>query len=179
MKKFVMLFMVAALCMSLGMVAGCAKEKVAGPGSMTADEQARLAAERERRLREASLAEEQARTSEQSQREIFENQDIFFDYDSYDLSAEAKQLLNDKAQYMTQHPEVMIIVEGHCDERGSSAYNLALGEKRGRSCEQYLIAMGVSPQRIEVVSYGEEKPLVLGHTEEAYAANRRAHFIIK
>lgn len=179
MKKLVVLLLTAALCMSLGMVTGCSKEKVAGPGAMTADEQARLAAERERRLREARMAEEQARSSEQSLREIFENQDIFFDYDAYDLSAEAKQILNDKAQYMIQHPDVMIIVEGHCDERGSNAYNLALGEKRARSCEQYLIAMGVTPERIEVVSYGEEKPLVLGHTEEAYAANRRAHFIIK
>lgn len=179
MKKFAIFAMVAALCFSMAMVAGCAKQKVAGPGELSAEEQARLAAERERRLREARLAEEQARGGEQTMREIFENQDVHFDYDRYDLSAEAKQILNDKAQFMSQHPEMMVIVEGHCDERGSNAYNMALGEKRAHACEQYLVAMGVGSDRIEVVSYGEEKPLVPGNTEEAYAANRRGHFVIK
>ena len=72
-----------------------------------------------------------------------------------------------------------VIIEGHCDERGSSAYNLALGEKRALAAKAYLQSMGVAPQRMETVSYGKERPLVPGHTEEAYAANRRAHFVIK
>ena len=101
------------------------------------------------------------------------NQDIHFDYDRYDLSAEAKQVLNDKAAYMQEHPGIQIIIEGHCDERGSNAYNMALGEKRARAAEAYLEAMGIDRNRIETVSYGEERPLVMGHTEEAYAANRR------
>ncbi len=166
----------AALILALAFSLGCAKEKVAKPG-LSAEEQARLKAERERRLREARLKEQQAR--EAQLREIFVNQDIHFEYDRYDLTPEAKQILNQKAAYLKAHPEIKVIIEGHCDERGSNAYNMALGEKRAKAAAAYLEAMGIDPNRLETVSYGEERPLVLGHTEEAYAANRRAHFVIK
>jgi peptidoglycan-associated lipoprotein len=164
------------LALVLG-VAGCGKKTVAGPGQLSAEEQARL--EEERRLREARLAEQSARGGEARQREMFINQDVHFEYDRYDLTNEAKQILNEKSAYMQNHPDLMVIVEGHCDERGSNAYNMALGEKRARACAAYLQAMGVAYDRMETVSYGEERPLVLGTTEEAYAANRRGHFIIK
>ena len=167
-----------ALLAGLVLATGCAKEKVAAPGGgLSAEEQARLKAERERRLREARLREQQQ--SAARLREMFVNQDVHFDYDRYDLSAEAKQILTDKAAYLKEHPQVKVIIEGHCDERGSNAYNMALGEKRARAAAAYLEAMGIDPNRLETVSYGEEKPLVLGQTEEAYAANRRAHFVIK
>lgn len=104
---------------------------------------------------------------------------MHFEYDRYDLTAEARQVLNEKARYMQSHPDLKIIIEGHCDERGSSAYNLALGEKRAKACAAYLQAMGIAANRMETVSYGEERPLVQGLTEEAYAANRRGHFVIK
>ena len=178
MKKSIYWFLTAALLMGLALSAGCAKEKVAAPGSqLTAEEQARLKAEEERRLREARLREQESGAAQL--REIFVNQDIHFDYDRYDLSSEAKQILNDKAAYMAANPGVRVIVEGHCDERGSNSYNMALGEKRARAAAAYLQAMGIDDSRLETVSYGEEKPLVLGRTEEAYAANRRAHFVIK
>lgn len=177
-KRYLTMFAILALVLSLGMTVGCGKEEVAAPGGqLSAEEQARLEAERQRRLREAQLQEQQARATQL--RELFVNQDIHFDYDRYDLSAEAKQILNEKAQYMNSHPELMVIVEGHCDERGSSAYNMALGEKRARAAAGYLEAMGIGPSRLETVSYGEERPLVMGTSEEAYAANRRAHFVIK
>jgi peptidoglycan-associated lipoprotein len=151
---------------------------VAAPGGqLSAEEQARLEAERQRRLREAQLQEKEARMAQL--REVFVNQDIHFDYDRYDLSAEAKQILNEKAQYMQSNASLMVIVEGHCDERGSNAYNMALGEKRAKAAAGYLEAMGIGPNRLETVSYGEERPLVMGTSEEAYAANRRAHFVIK
>lgn len=178
MKKFLVVIAVAALVMSLGLAAGCGKEQVAAPGGqLSAEEQARLEAERQRRLREAQLQEQEARASQL--REVFVNQDIHFDYDRYDLSAEAKQTLNDKAEYMRGNPALMVIVEGHCDERGSNAYNMALGEKRSKAAAAYLEAMGIAPNRLETVSYGEERPLVMGTSEEAYAANRRGHFVIK
>jgi peptidoglycan-associated lipoprotein len=177
-KRYLSLFAILALVLSLGMVVGCGKEQVAAPGGqISAEEQARLEAERQRRMREAQLQEQQARATQL--RELSVNQDIHFDYDRYDLSAEAKQILNEKSQYMNGHPELMVIVEGHCDERGSAAYNMALGEKRARAAAGYLEAMGIGPSRLETVSYGEERPLVMGTSEEAYAANRRAHFVIK
>lgn len=172
----IMMVLLAALAMG----AGCAKKEVPAPSSgLSAEEEARLKAERERQMREAQLQEEEARRQESQLREVFVNQDVHFDYDRYDLSAEAKQILNEKAAYMMSHPELMVIVEGHADERGSNSYNMALGEKRARAAGAYLEAMGIDPSRLETVSYGEEKPLVLGQTEEAYAANRRAHFVIK
>ena len=183
MKKRMVWVLVAALGLGLltAGLSGCAKEAVTG---VSAEEQARLKAEeerrlREQRLREAQLKEQQARGSEAQLREIFVNQDIHFDYDRYDLSAEAKQILNDKAAYMQSHPALQTIVEGHCDERGSNSYNMALGEKRAKAAAAYLQAMGIAADRLETVSYGEERPLVQGHNEEAWAANRRAHFAIK
>jgi peptidoglycan-associated lipoprotein len=174
---------VLALCMGLmmGSLTACSKKAVE-PGELSADEQARLRAEEERRLREQRLREGQSGAltpAEAQMREVFQNQDIHFDYDRYDLRGDAKQVLNDKAAFLQGNNSVNVIVEGHCDERGSSAYNLALGEKRAKSAAAYLAAMGISAGRMETVSYGKERPLVMGQTEEAFAANRRGHFVIK
>ncbi|MFH1059521.1 MAG: peptidoglycan-associated lipoprotein Pal [Pseudomonadota bacterium] len=109
----------------------------------------------------------------------FENQDIHFDFDRYDLRPEARRILNEKSGYLIDRGGLSVIIEGHCDERGSSAYNLALGEKRALAAKAYLESMGVAAPRMETVSYGKERPLVQGQTEEAYAANRRGHFVIK
>lgn len=184
MKKRMVWTLVLALILGLmvGASTGCSKKEVGAPGELSAEEQARLKAEEERRLREQRLREGQSGAltgTEAQMREIFTNQDIHFDYDRYDLRGDAKQILNDKAGYMQSHPELNIIVEGHCDERGSASYNMALGEKRARAAAAYLQAMGISAARMETVTYGKEKPLVQGHTEEAYAANRRGHFVIK
>ncbi|BEQ13320.1 peptidoglycan-associated lipoprotein Pal [Desulfoferula mesophila] len=185
MKKYVVWLALAVLLAGLAAPLGCGKDTVPGPDStMTEQEKARLEAERERRLREqrlkeAQLKEEQARGSEAKMKEVFVNTDVHFNYDRYDLSAEAKQILNEKAAYMQQHPSIQVIIEGNCDDRGSNAYNMALGEKRAKAVEAYMVAMGISPSRMETVSYGEERPLMMGQTEEAYAANRRVHFVIK
>jgi peptidoglycan-associated lipoprotein len=182
-RKSVLWTLILALMLGLmaGGMAGCSKKAV-GPGELSAEEQARLKAEEERRLREQRLREGQSGAlsgTEAQMREIFQNQDIHFDYDRYDLRGDAKQVLNDKAGFLQSHPDLNVIVEGHCDERGSSAYNLALGEKRAKAAAAYLAAMGIGASRMETVSYGKERPLVMGHTEEAYAANRRGHFVIK
>lgn len=177
MKRYLVPALIMVLSLLLLAGVGCGKKEVPGPGSLSPQERARL--EEARRLREARLAEQQARGSEARQREVFVNQDVHFEYDRYDLTAEARQVLNEKARYMQSHPDLKIIIEGHCDERGSSAYNLALGEKRAKACAAYLQAMGIAANRMETVSYGEERPLVQGLTEEAYAANRRGHFVIK
>jgi peptidoglycan-associated lipoprotein len=111
-------------------------------------------------------------------REAFMHADILFAYNSFTLTDEAQQLLERKAEWMAQHPDVRIQLEGHCDERGTVAYNLALGERRANVVRQYMTALGVSDARMTTISYGEEFPLDPGHDEAAWARNRRAHFAI-
>lgn len=102
--------------------------------------------------------------------------DIFFGYDSADLTQEAVDELMFDAAYMMSHTGFKVLVEGHCDERGTIDYNLALGERRALAAYNYLVTYGVDPSRLTYVSYGKERPFVQGATEEAFAQNRRAHF---
>ena len=102
---------------------------------------------------------------------------IHFDYDQSTLSSEARRLLGDNAEWIKQHSDVTVQIEGHCDARGSVEYNLALGERRAKSVKNYLVSLGVDGKRMTVISYGKEKPLVSGDNEEAYAKNRRANFV--
>ena len=104
---------------------------------------------------------------------------VFFAYDSAELSAEAKATIEENARWFKQYPEANITVEGHCDERGTEEYNLALGDRRALSVKDYLVGLGVVSSRLESISYGEERPFVSGHTESAWAKNRRAHFVIR
>ena len=108
----------------------------------------------------------------------FQNQDIFFDFDKYDLRTDARAVLDRKASFLNQNSSVRSQIEGHCDERGTNEYNLALGERRANAARQYLTTAGVSPARLTTISYGEERPLDPGHNEAAWARNRRAHFVI-
>jgi peptidoglycan-associated lipoprotein len=113
--------------------------------------------------------------------EIFESQllkDIHFDFDKYDVRPEDVEFLKDNAELFMRHPSVMFQIEGHCDERGAIEYNLALGERRANSTKKYLISLGIGEDRISTISYGEEKPLDPGHSEEAWAKNRRAHLVV-
>ncbi len=107
--------------------------------------------------------------------ELF-SEPVHFAFDSYELNAAARERLDAMGEFLLSHPEVSVVVEGHCDERGSDAYNLALGEKRALAVRRYWIAMGVEPSRIHTVSYGEQRPLDPRHNEEAWARNRRAQF---
>ena len=101
---------------------------------------------------------------------------IYFDFDKFTLSAEARQTLADNANYLKAHSGTQVVIEGHCDERGSDEYNLALGESRALAAKNYLVSLGVSASRLSVISYGEEKPAAMGSNEEAWAKNRRAEF---
>ena len=108
----------------------------------------------------------------------FQNQDVFFDYDQYDLRTDAKGILDRKATFLNQNSSVRSQIEGHCDERGTNEYNLALGERRANAARQYLTTAGVNAARLSTISYGEERPLDPGRNEAAWARNRRAHFVI-
>jgi peptidoglycan-associated lipoprotein len=102
----------------------------------------------------------------------------FFELDSSELSAEAQQALTEDATLLRNNPRWTITIEGHCDERGTAEYNLALGERRAITARAYLVSLGISADRLRTVSYGKEFPFDPGHDETAYAKNRRAHFVI-
>ena len=103
---------------------------------------------------------------------------VLFDFDSYELSSSAKSVLNDQATFLASNPSVRITIEGHCDERGTREYNLALGESRASATRDYLVAQGVNPARIKTISYGKERPAVIGSNEDAWRYNRRSVSVI-
>jgi peptidoglycan-associated lipoprotein len=105
-------------------------------------------------------------------------QPAFFDYDSAELSADARTILDANAAILKKYPAWAITVEGHCDERGTAEYNLALGERRAVAAQSYLVSLGISTNRVRTVSYGKEFPFDPGHDEAAWGRNRRAHIVI-
>jgi peptidoglycan-associated lipoprotein len=141
------------------------------------EEAERILAEEEKEFEETLMA----KSYQGIEGEIFEStrfKDVYFDYDQYAIRPEDIDILQGMAALLLKHPKVKIQIEGHCDERGTQEYNLALGERRANSVKQYLISLGTGGDRISTISYGEEKPADAGQTEEAYRKNRRAHFIV-
>jgi len=105
-------------------------------------------------------------------------QDAFYDLDASTLSADAQAALTASANWLKQHPDLNLLIEGHCDERGTEQYNLALGDRRANSARDFLATLGVEGNRMRTVSYGEERPFDQGHDEAAWAKNRRAHLVL-
>jgi peptidoglycan-associated lipoprotein len=197
--------LILILCFGL-ILSGCPKKTVVKeePSLKKAEE---LAAERERvakleaervakeaRERElVKMKEEEARKAREFEKslvakkdpgiegEIYESKllkDIRFDYDKYDIRSGDAEVLKENAAVLKKYPTVKIQVEGHCDERGTNEYNLALGERRANSTKKYLTSLGISLDRMSTISYGEERPLDSSSQEEAWAKNRRVHTII-
>lgn len=102
--------------------------------------------------------------------------DIYFDYDQYVIRSDAQSVLETNAVFLKARPDRTMLIEGHCDERGTSAYNLVLGERRASAAKRYLQDLGVMPSRIKIVSYGKERPFCTEHSEACWQSNRRAHF---
>lgn len=119
----------------------------------------------------AAIANEAARAA-------FFNENIHFEFDSAALSGQALQLLNNKAEYMRLNPEFRVAVQGHCDERGTNAYNMALGERRAESVKKFLVNLGIRADRLNTVSYGKSQPITMGQDEASRARNRRAQFVV-
>ena len=175
--------------------AACTKTKISSePVTMTtAEEEAARRAEEEARQRELerqkALAEENLKeesisermTSEQAldDKTRFENEDIYFDFDSIRLTPEAQELLTKKGKWLRENPAATVTIEGHCDNRGTNEYNLALGEGRAQSAKTFLMDLGIDISRLNTLSYGEERPIDPHQTESAWAKNRRAHFVIE
>jgi len=102
-------------------------------------------------------------------------QDIFYAYDAYDVSPEAQGILSKDAAYFNSHPNVRIVIGGYCDERGSTEYNLALGDRRAQAAKDFMVSLGVPADRMQTISYGKEKPFCNEHAEACWQQNRRAH----
>ncbi len=109
----------------------------------------------------------------------FVNLDIYFDFDSAELTTAAQAELQSKAAYLQDNKNLKVLIEGHCDERGTTEYNLALGERRAKSAQSFLVDLGISASRLSFTSYGEERPAVAGHNKNAWERNRRGHFGLK
>ncbi len=173
------------LCIALIMT-GCPKKTVMKEEPSIKKEEA-AKAEAERNVREAEKAKRELEKSIVAKKtpgiegEVFESsllKDIHFDFDKYDIDPADGAILKGNADILKKYHKVKIQIEGHCDERGTAEYNLALGERRANSTRNYLVSIGVSPERISTISYGKERPLDSTHNEAAWAKNRRAHVII-
>jgi len=164
----------------------CAKKTVKDETALQqqAEEEARIKAreaeqtERQRRMEEERLQEE-ARRKIMAAKNRFLNEDIHFEFDSSNLLPEAQEILRWKAAWLQKNSNVQVTIEGHCDERGTNEYNLALGDRRASSAKSYLTDLGIYGSRLNTISYGEERPADYGSNEEAWAKNRRAHFTLE
>lgn len=197
------------LAFSLTIFSGCAEKKAvvkdeaiqeqkvaaaqeAAPAAVTADDEAarraKEAADREAALKEQAAKDEAARKAAARAAWAKKNaealvdlnlQNIYFDYDKSAIRPDAREILKANAEIFTKNSSAKIIVEGHCDERGTAEYNMALGERRAQEAKQYLVNLGIDASRIETISYGKERPLDNRSIEEAWAQNRRAQFLLK
>jgi len=105
--------------------------------------------------------------------------DVHFDFDRHDIRPDDARLLDANAAYLKTNPRHLLLIEGHCDERGTTEYNLALGDRRARAAMNYLVSQGIKSERIQIISYGEERPACRERTESCWATSRRAHFLVK
>jgi peptidoglycan-associated lipoprotein len=175
--------MVMLVIVPLIFFSGCAllkKQQTVTPEEQAAQKEKEKAAQEEQKKKEfeAGLAQKKYPGI---QGEVWESallKDIHFDFDRYDLTEEARKLLTEDAKVLADHPSLKIQIEGHCDERGNNQYNLALGERRSLGAKLYLVKLGVQENRLSTISYGKEMPADPGHTEEAWAKNRRCHIVI-
>ncbi len=184
----------AALKEGAGLAGAAQEQKAVSAGTTAAQDDA---AARERALREKELREKAEReAAEKAAREAAEKAkkeaaakaaailqelkipDVHFDFDKYNLRPDAQEILKKGAPAYLKYRDYKLVVEGHCDERGTAEYNLALGEKRAMEAAKYLVNLGIEKERIRTISYGKEMPLDKGHDEAAWAKNRRAHFVV-
>jgi len=192
MGKKSLVIIILILCVGL-FLTGCPKKTVMKeePSMTKEDAAARERAEQTMKEQELKAKEEAAKKdldkSLVAKKEpgiegtVFESsllKDIRFDFDKYDIRPQDTEILKENAALLKKYPNVKIQIEGHCDERGTTEYNVALGERRANSTKKYLLSLGISADHLSTISYGEEKPADPGHTEDAWAKNRRAHFVI-
>jgi peptidoglycan-associated lipoprotein len=173
---FAVLFIVLAF-----MVTGCAKkaeppkpvEEIKAPVAAPAPAPAPV-----KPAEEVKIQTQAPMPSLDDEIKALQEKNIFFDFDKFDLKPEAQEILNQDGTFLKAHSNVTIQIAGNCDERGTVEYNLALGERRAKAAMDFLVTLGIEKERISTISYGKEKPLDPGHTEEAWAKNRNDQFVI-
>jgi peptidoglycan-associated lipoprotein len=153
-----------------------AKAKSDADAKARADQEARLAAEQKAKEEAEAKVAPQAEAAAVKEEMTFK--DALFDFDKFSLKPESRDILKQLAEWLTNNKNNIVLIEGNCDERGTTEYNLALGERRAKEAMKYLVELGVDGKRIKTISYGKERPLDSGHTEEAWAKNRRDHFVV-
>ena len=151
-----------------------AQEEAARQWEMASEEDVADQSQAEAAAKEEALMQELA-----AAKQMFENEDIHFDFDSSALQPMAREVLQRKADFLFELVDASIIIEGHCDERGTEAYNIALGDRRAESAKAFLVDIGIDPSRLTTISYGEERPVDSASNAEAWAKNRRVHFVIE
>ncbi|MBW2647372.1 MAG: peptidoglycan-associated lipoprotein Pal [Deltaproteobacteria bacterium] len=186
-KRLGTYFILLLAISSLMFAVSCAKTKVKSePAGMEVVTEEEMPADMQMEEMEEGegLTEEQLSAQELAEKEAvlrdrFVNQDIHFEFDKSRLIPEAKEILKEKAEWLSIKRGATVTIEGHCDERGTNEYNLALGDRRAESAKRFLVDLGISASRLTTVTYGEERPLDPGHNEEAWTKNRRARFVIE
>ncbi len=182
-KMMTGLIILLFVCSSPVLMTSCSKKAVKSwadkaftrPTSMKkAEPVAKEAAEAPGRKGRMQELEKARRIAEEMR--VFETTNIYFDFDKAELKADAKAILKKKADWLLDNSGYALRIMGHCDERGTAEYNLALGERRAHAAKQFLVALGIASDRIYTVSYGEEKPAMTGHNEAAWSKNRRDEF---
>jgi len=186
MKSRWYLAIMVILALALVVSAGCAKKKTTNtpPGAQVEVKDDTKwtpppPPPAEPKVDEAALAAEAEARAKSEAVEELTSVTIHFAFDSYELSEESRAILALKAQIMRRYTDVRVVIEGHCDERGTEEYNLALGERRARAGYEHLVILGVDPERMSIVSFGEERPVNPAHNETAWAENRRAEFVVQ
>jgi peptidoglycan-associated lipoprotein len=197
-RKWMLLLMLLVLPALLFSVS-CAKRAVVAEPTMTEadaaeaarqaqlEQQKALEQERQRKLEEERLAAaraeqlkaEAAQRDQTTAKNRFVNEMVYFAFDDASLDQQAQEVLREKAVWLRDNPDASVIIEGHTDERGTNAYNLALGERRAESVKSFLVNLGVDASRLTTISYGEERPIAFGQTEAAWAQNRRVAFVLE
>ena len=202
-KHLTWIGLLMVLAFSLALFSGCAEKKAVVKDEAATQEQKVAAAqdaapaaaqqaatddEAAKKAKEQAAKDEAAREAAAREAWLKKNaealtdlniQNIYFDYDKSDIRSDAREILKANAEIFNKNGNAAIVVEGHCDERGTAEYNMALGERRAQETKQYLVNLGINASRIETISYGEERPLDNRSTEEAWARNRRVQFLLK
>jgi len=177
-KKLWIILALAFIIPGLLFTASCAKKAVKDDAALAQQAEGDEAAEKakqEELARQQAIEEERLKKAQEA-RDMFLNDDIYFEFDSSILTSEAQLLLKKKAEWLQNNPQAMSTIEGHCDDRGTNEYNLALGDRRATSAKTFLVDLGISASRLTTISYGEERPVDPGQNEEAWAKNRRCRF---
>ena len=171
----VMLFLIPVFLFTVS----CAQQEVKDTAEETATEPEKVPEETATEATQEATADMSAEERAIiAARNMFLSEDVYFEFDKSTLDSMSQDILSRKADWMRDNSDVVMSIEGHCDERGTNEYNLALGERRAESVKSFLVDLGIDAYRISTVSYGEERPVDTGHNEEAWAKNRRAHCLI-